>query len=73
MALSDVTTAEAQAYITERLDRLGVPKALARAGAREGDEVRQPASKAAALSVTRRLMRGRRAPCGRKADGRTKG
>lgn len=40
VALSDVTTAEAQAYITERLARLGVPKALARAGAKEGDEVR---------------------------------
>ena len=40
VALSDVTTAEAQAYITDRLDRLGVPKALARAGAKDGDEVR---------------------------------
>ncbi|HEX7132532.1 MAG TPA: GTPase ObgE [Iamia sp.] len=40
VALSDVTTAEAQAYITDRLERLGVPKALVRAGAREGDEVR---------------------------------
>lgn len=40
VALSDVTTADAQAYITDRLARLGVPKALARAGAREGDEVR---------------------------------
>lgn len=40
VALSDVTTAEAQAYITDRLDRLGVPKALARAGAQDGDEVR---------------------------------
>ncbi len=40
VALSDVTTAEAQAYITDRLERLGVPKALARAGAQEGDEVR---------------------------------
>jgi GTP-binding protein len=40
VALSDVTTAEAQAYITDRLDRLGVPKALAKAGAQDGDEVR---------------------------------
>jgi GTP-binding protein len=40
VALSDVTTAEAQAYITDRLDRLGVPKALVRAGAKDGDEVR---------------------------------
>ncbi|HEV7722409.1 MAG TPA: GTPase ObgE, partial [Iamia sp.] len=29
VSLSDVTTAEAQAYITDRLERLGVPKALA--------------------------------------------
>ncbi|QYG92543.1 GTPase ObgE [Iamia sp. SCSIO 61187] len=40
VALSDVTTAEAQAYITDRLDRLGVPRALVRAGAKEGDLVR---------------------------------
>lgn len=40
VALSDVTTADAQAYITDRLNRLGVPKALVKAGAREGDEVR---------------------------------
>lgn len=40
VALSDVTTPEAQAYLRERLDRLGVPKALAKAGARAGDEVR---------------------------------
>ncbi len=40
VALSDVTTADAHAYITERLGRLGVPRALARAGARDGDEVR---------------------------------
>jgi GTP-binding protein len=40
VALSDITTADAQAYVRERLDRLGVPKALARAGAREGDLVR---------------------------------
>jgi GTP-binding protein len=40
VALSDITTADAQAYVRERLDRLGVPKALARAGARDGDLVR---------------------------------
>jgi len=40
VSLSDVTTAEAQAYITDRLERLGVPKALAKAGAKDGDEVR---------------------------------
>ncbi len=40
VALSDITTAEAQAYMRERLDRLGVPKALSRAGAKEGDLVR---------------------------------
>ena len=38
--LSDVTTPDAVAYITGRLQRLGVPKALAKAGAKEGDEVR---------------------------------
>jgi len=40
VALSDLTQVEALAYARQRLDRLGVPKALARAGAREGDEVR---------------------------------
>ena len=40
VALSDVTTPDAQAYVRDRLQRLGVPKALVRAGAREGDEVR---------------------------------
>lgn len=40
VALSDVTTADAQAYISHRLERLGVPRALQRAGAEEGDEVR---------------------------------
>lgn len=40
VALSDVTTPDAQAYVRERLERLGVPGALVKAGAREGDEVR---------------------------------
>ncbi|HYI62051.1 MAG TPA: GTPase ObgE [Acidimicrobiales bacterium] len=40
VALSDVTTPDAQAYVRHRLDQLGVPKALARAGAKAGDEVR---------------------------------
>jgi GTPase len=39
VALNDVTTHEALAYIDERLRRLGVPRLLARAGAREGDVV----------------------------------
>ena len=39
MALNDVTTPEALAYIDHRLGRLGVPKLLARAGAKEGDVV----------------------------------
>ena len=39
VALNDVTTPDAVAYIDHRLTRLGVPKALARAGAREGDVV----------------------------------
>ena len=39
VALSDVTTPDALGYIDGRLKRLGVPKALAKAGAREGDIV----------------------------------
>ena len=39
VALNDVTTPEALSFIDQRLDRLGVPKMLARAGAREGDVV----------------------------------
>ena len=38
VALSDLTNAEALAYVDHRLKRLGVGKALAR-GAREGDTV----------------------------------
>jgi GTPase len=40
VALSDLTDAGALAYAQERLHRLGVDRALARAGAREGDRVR---------------------------------
>ncbi len=39
VALNDVTTPEALAYIDHRLERLGVPKMLIRAGAEEGDIV----------------------------------
>jgi GTP-binding protein len=39
VALNDVTTPDAVSYISHRLDRLGVMKALARAGASEGDVV----------------------------------
>jgi GTP-binding protein len=39
VALSDVTTPDAQDYVRRRLQRLGVDRALARAGAREGDTV----------------------------------
>ncbi len=39
VALNDITTPDAMAYISHRLDRLGVMKALARAGASEGDVV----------------------------------
>ena len=39
VALSDLTDAGAQAEAVRRLRRLGVDRALARAGAREGDEV----------------------------------
>ncbi len=40
VAVSDVTNLEALAYVRERLSRLGVDKALARAGVRDGDIVR---------------------------------
>jgi GTPase len=40
VALSDVTTPDAQDYVQRRLRRLGVDRALERAGAREGDLVR---------------------------------
>ena len=39
VALNDVTTADALAYVQHRLKRLGVDRALARAGARDGDIV----------------------------------
>src|SRR6056297_2073662 len=39
VALNDVTTPEALAYIDFRLERLGVPKMLSRAGAVEGDVI----------------------------------
>jgi GTP-binding protein len=40
VALSDLTDAGAQAEAVSRLRRLGVDRALARAGARDGDEVK---------------------------------
>jgi len=40
VALGDVTTADAIAYVQQRLRRMGVERALARAGARDGDVVR---------------------------------
>ena len=39
VALNDVTTPESLAYIDNRLKRLGVARALQRAGAREGDVI----------------------------------
>jgi GTPase len=39
VALSDITTPDAQEYVRNRLQRLGVDRALERAGAREGDTV----------------------------------
>jgi len=39
VALNDITSTDAMAYITFRLDRLGVNKLLARAGATDGDVV----------------------------------
>jgi GTPase len=40
VALADITTADAIAYVQQRLRRMGVERALARAGARDGDVVR---------------------------------
>jgi GTP-binding protein len=40
VAMADLTNAEAAAYVGDRLRRLGVERALARAGAKEGDTVR---------------------------------
>ncbi len=40
VALNDVTTDEAADYIQDRLRKIGVDRAMARAGARDGDEVR---------------------------------
>jgi len=40
VAVSDLTNAQALAYVQDRLKRLGVDRALAAAGAREGDLVR---------------------------------
>jgi GTPase len=40
VAMADLTNAEALAYVQERFRRMGVERALARAGAREGDTVR---------------------------------
>jgi GTP-binding protein len=39
VALSDITTPDAQEYVRRRLQRLGVDRALERAGVREGDTV----------------------------------
>jgi GTP-binding protein len=39
VALNDVTTVEAMMYIDHQMKRLGVPKLLAKAGARDGDVV----------------------------------
>ena len=40
VAISDLTNADALAYVQRRLKRLGVDRALVRAGAHEGDLVR---------------------------------
>ena len=40
VAVNDLTNPQALAHVQERLRRLGVDRALSRAGAREGDEVR---------------------------------
>jgi GTP-binding protein len=40
VALADITTPDALAYVHQKLRRMGVERALARAGARDGDVVR---------------------------------
>ena len=40
VAMADLTNAEAVSYVQDRFRRMGVERALARAGAREGDTVR---------------------------------
>jgi GTPase len=40
VALADITTADALVYVQQRLRRMGVERALAKAGARDGDTVR---------------------------------
>jgi GTP-binding protein len=40
VAMADMTNAEALAYVQDRFRRMGVERALTRAGAREGDVVR---------------------------------
>ena len=40
VAMADLTNPEALAYVQDRLRRLGIDRALARAGARDGDTVR---------------------------------
>jgi GTP-binding protein len=40
VAVNDITNLQALDYVQHRLKRLGVDRALARAGAREGDTVR---------------------------------
>ncbi|MEA3078152.1 MAG: GTPase, partial [Actinomycetota bacterium] len=39
VALNDITSAEALAFVQQRLKKLGVDKALAKAGATDGDIV----------------------------------
>jgi GTP-binding protein len=40
VALADITTADATVYVQQRLRKMGVERALAKAGARDGDIVR---------------------------------
>jgi GTPase len=40
VAMADLTNREAMDYVQHRLKRMGVDRALARAGARQGDVVR---------------------------------
>jgi len=80
VALSDLTDDQAVAYVQERLRRLGVERALVRAGARDGDVVHLGAltftyqSDAGGLDATEAVSSGsRRGPHKSRQRGRTSG
>ena len=71
VAMADLTNAEALAYVQDRLARLGVDRALARAGAREGDTVRiGPFELDYTTAEPRDWPRRRQPPASRRRDDR---